>query len=161
MIDIVRFKIKNPILSFSKIYNFDELNIVEGGDDKKNRKIVETKNIDILISPEKIRVKDFMHSRDSGLNQVLCKLAKKNEIAIGFDFNLVLKAKNRAVIIGRMMQNVKLCRKYKVKMVLLSGAFNELEMRNPKDLISFGIVLGMTSLEAKIALNFRKKERIK
>ena len=156
MIDIVRFNVKNPVLGFTKVFNFNEFKIVEGGDDKKNRKVVEDKNVDILLSPEKTRDRDFMHSRNSGLNQVLCKLAKKNDIAIGFDFNLVLNSKNRGEILGRMMQNVGLCRKYKNKMVLLSGANNELDMRNPKDLVSFGIVLGMTPKEAKNALNFKR-----
>ena len=156
MIDIVRFNVKNPVLGFTKVFNFNEFKIVEGGDDKKNRKVVEDKNVDILLSPEKTRDRDFMHSRNSGLNQVLCKLAKKNDIANGFDFNLVLNSKNRGEILGRMMQNVGLCRKYKNKMVLLSGANNELDMRNPKDLVSFGIVLGMTPKEAKNALNFKR-----
>ena len=84
---------------------------------------------------------------------MLCKLAKKNNIAIGFSFNEILKSKEKSKLIGRMMQNIKLCRKYKVKMVFASFAKNKFEMRAVKDLLSFCRVLGMTPREAKSALN--------
>ena len=58
---------------------------------------------------------DFIFHRNSGLNQVLCKIAKKNNITIGFAFDLFQKAKNKATIFGRMQQNYRLCKKYKVK----------------------------------------------
>ena len=158
MIDIVKFKTDKKFFGFSKIYNFNDFKIIEGGDDDKNRKALENRNTDILLSPEKTRNKDFMHSRDSGLNQVLCKIAKKNEIAIGFNFNEVLISKNRHLILGKMMQNVKLCRKYKVNMIIISGANDEMEMKMPKDLISFGKTIGKTAEEAKKALNFKKEK---
>jgi len=112
------------------------------------------------MSPEKVRGKDFMHYRDSGLNQVLCKLAKKNNVGIGFNFNDVLNSDDRKNILGKMMQNVRLCRKFKVKMVLISGAQDEMEMRAPKDLISFGVTIGMTPGEAKKSLGFSKEKII-
>lgn len=155
MIDIVDFNFKGDKLGFSRVYNFKDFKIVVGGDDKKNRKAVEDKNVDILMGPEKIRNRDFMHYRDSGLNQVLCRLARENKIRIGFNFNDVLKSEDRKNILGRMIQNVRLCRKFRVKMVLISGAKNELEMRASRDLISFGICIGMSPGEAKQALNFR------
>ena len=160
MIDIVDFDIKEIILGFSRIYIFKDFNIALGGDDKKNRAIVENKEVDIFLSPEKSRKKDFMFYRDSGLNQVLLNLAYKNKIAIGFNFHDVLISDDRKSILGKMMQNVRLCRKYHVSMVIISGATNELETRAPKDLLSFGISLGMVPLEAKTALCFEKK-RIK
>ena len=158
MIDIVAFDIKEVILGFSRVYTFKDFMIVVGGDDKKNRAAVENKDVDILLSPEKTRKKDFMSYRDSGLNQVLCTLASKNHIAFGFSFHDVLVSDDRKSLLGKMMQNVRLCRKYTVSMVLLSGATQELEMRAPKDLVSFGISLGMTPEEAKCALCFEKKK---
>ena len=123
--------------------------IAEGSE--LNRAILENKKIDILVSSENNSKKDFMHYRNSGLNQVLCKLANKNSIAIAFSFNDVLKAKGteRSKIMGRMMQNVKLCKKYKVNMVISSFATSKFELKSPSDLISFGIILGMTPKEAK------------
>ncbi|MEK6952336.1 MAG: RNase P subunit p30 family protein [Nanoarchaeota archaeon] len=158
MIDIIDFEYKGEMLGFTRFYTFKDFKIEVGGDDNKNRKIVENKKVDIFLSPEKTRTKDFMHSRDSGLNQVLCKLARKNEITVGFNFNDILKSRNRSLILGKMIQNVELCRKYNVKMVILSGAKNRYELRSAKDLVSFGRVIGMTPGEAKKALNFDRKK---
>jgi RNase P/RNase MRP subunit p30 len=102
------------------------------------------------------------------LNQVLCNLAKKNKVVIGFSFNEVLKSKDveRAKIIGRMQQNIKLCRKYKVDMIIASFATNKYEMRSLNDLKSFARVIGMNSQEVKKVFTLandilkRKKEYI-
>ena len=128
-----------------------ELVVVEGGD---NRFLVEQKTLDILLSPEKSIEKDFLHTRNSGLNQVLCRLAKQHNIAIGFSFGEVLRIsqEQRAELLGRMMQNVRLCRKCKVNMVLGSFARNEFELRSRDSLYHFGICLGMKPEEAKKAL---------
>ena len=128
--------------------------IVEGGNDKINRAALENKKVNILLGPEKGKKRDHTHYRNSGLNQVLCKLANKNNIAIGFDFNDVLYAKERYkleryIILGRMMQNVRFCRKYKVKMYVFDFS-NE---RNKEELRSFCFVIGMTPGEAKEAVS--------
>ncbi|MDP2909068.1 MAG: RNase P subunit p30 family protein [Nanoarchaeota archaeon] len=119
-----------------------------------NRTVAETKKVDILLSPEKGVKKDSLHHRNSGLDTVICGLAKKNSIAIGFNFNDILtnEGTKRAEIIGRMMQNVWLCRKYKLRMVLGSFAKDKWQMRARNDLISFGIILGMHPAEAKKSL---------
>jgi len=124
------------------------MKIIFGGKDSVNRKAVENKTVDILMSPEKGRNKDFMKSRNSGLNQVLCKLANKNDVAIGYDFNYLLKAKEsqRSNIIGRMKFNVKLCNKYKLKMYVCNSTKEE---RNNSDLEAFGRVLGMRKVIVK------------
>lgn len=135
-----------------KLQGEQGLKIVLGS--KNNRLAVEVKQINILLSPEKGVRKDSLHQRHSGLNQVICKLAKKNDIAIGFNFNEILTNKGwkRAEILGRMMQNVKLCRKYKIMMVLGSFAFSKWDMRAVNDLISFGMVIGMHPAEARDSL---------
>lgn len=127
------------------------MKIIFGGKDTANRKAVENKSVDVLMSPEKGRNYDFMKSRNSGLNQVLCKLAYKNDVAIGFDFNDVLKAKDseRINLIGRMKFNVKLCNKYNVKMYVCNSTKNIDEVRSDGDLISFGRILGMKKPEIK------------
>tara|TARA_Y100000310_G_scaffold193072_1_gene193030 strand:+ start:647 stop:1156 length:510 start_codon:yes stop_codon:yes gene_type:complete len=128
--------------------------VVLGGDEDINRAAVECKNVDVLLCPERNRKGDGLHQRRSGLNQVLCKLARKNKVAIGFSFNLVLsaKGKERAKIIGRMRQNVRLCRKYQADMVLGSFAARKYELRSRDCLKAFGFVLGMTGKEVKNAL---------
>lgn len=152
MIDIVNFEGEKFNLGFSKIYNSKEFNIKKGSE----RKFFEDKGIDVVLSPEKDIEKDNLNSRNSGLNQVLCKLSNKNNIAIGFSFNEIIHSKNISNTLGRMMQNVRLCRKYKVKMIFASFANNKYEMRGAHDLLSFARVIGMLPGEANAALNFKK-----
>ncbi|MDP3918455.1 MAG: RNase P subunit p30 family protein [Nanoarchaeota archaeon] len=127
--------------------NKDKIIIIQAKDDKLNREVLSSKYVDILLDPHINRRKDYLHHRDSGLNQVLCKLAKENNIAVGFSLSSILKSKDRAKLIGRMMQNIKLCRKYKVPMVIGSFAKNNSQTRNFKDIQSLFKILGMTGKE--------------
>ncbi len=126
------------------------MKIIFGSSDEVNRNAVESK-IDILMSPEKKRSKDFMKSRNSGLNQVLCKLASKNNVAIGFNFNEILLSRDfeKIDLLGRMMFNVKLCNKYKVKMIVCNSIKNHEEIRSESDLKSFARILGMKTFSIK------------
>lgn len=152
-------QIKKPS-EVKKLNNLDRLVIARGLNEESNRAILESKSVDILLSPESISERDFIHFRNSGLNQVLCKLAKKNDIAIGFDFGFLIRSGKKETLLGRMMQNVILCRKYKLKIVLGSFASNSNEIRNKSEIMSFGKVIGMNGKEIKEALNFRKKEEM-
>jgi RNase P/RNase MRP subunit p30 len=122
----------------------------------QDRAILERGSADVLFGAESTQPKDYMHQRGSGLNHVMCALAKKNRVAIGFSFAKILESSGsqRAQILGRMMQNIMLCRKYKVKTVIGSFAKDPWKMRSPHDLASFFTVLGMHPAEAKIALQF-------
>ena len=109
----------------------------------KDRFVIEKKKADVLFGLEEQSTRDFIHHRASGLNHVLCELANKNKIIIGFSFNSVLKNKKTAYkILGRMTQNIHLCRKYKIKTLVGSFAEKPFEMRNSKDLTSLFYVLG-------------------
>ncbi len=174
MIDIVLMKENKDIIEFGKKLNFSDiyflnekdicksvkeiqkkkgLVIVEGGSEELNRKALESKKVDVLINPES-EGKDSIKQRISGLNQVLCKLANKNNILVGFTLDRI----NNPDIIGRIMQNIRLCRKYKVKMVFFTFAKDKYEMRQANDLISLLKILGMTPLEAKNSLmNLKEK----
>ena len=158
MIDVVNFKGEKFELGFEKVLHTSELNIKYGDNEEKNRKILEDRRLDILVVSNFFG-KDNLHFRNSGLNQVSCKLARENEIAIGFSFNDVLNSDNKSLLIGRLKQNTKLCRKFKVKIVLASFAKNKYEMRHAKDLIAFGRVIGMNGEEVKKAMNFTRKEK--
>lgn len=157
MLDIIKFNGETFNLGSEILFSKD-FKIVEGGSEEKNRKAVEDKSTDILLSPERNIQTDKLSSRNSGLNQVLCQLAHDNKIAIGFSFSELLNSKERSKVIGRWAQNIRLCRKYKVKMVLASFSNSKWEMRSPKDLFSLALTLGMTGKEANEALNFKKKE---
>jgi len=119
---------------------------------EQDQKILEKLIPDILFDLELSPKKDPLHFRLSGLNQVLCNLAQKNNTAIGFSFSSMLNYKNKPQLLGRIIQNIKLCRKYKVKTIFASFAKTPLQMRSPHDLISLAIVLGMHPSEAKLSL---------
>lgn len=120
---------------------------------KNDRYVLEKTKADILFGLELYPRPDSMHHRNSGLNQVLCKLANKNRIMIAIPFSMILKSKDilRTRIMGRISQNIKLCRKYKVDMIIASFAQEPFHMRAAKDLESLGVVLGMHPKQAKEA----------
>jgi len=149
---LIQVKI-HKITSRNQIQKIKEkIVIIEGG--KLNREILESKKPHILLSPEKYSKQDSLHQRISGLNHILCKLARKNKVAIGINFNDILYSKDRTKLLGKIMQNIRLCRKYKVRIVLATFAKNKYEFRAPNDLIAFAQSLGMTSKQAKDSLNF-------
>ncbi|MFH1456285.1 MAG: RNase P subunit p30 family protein [archaeon] len=126
--------------------------IFEGSTNEINRQAMETGRVDILLSPEKHCHKDFMHHRNSGLNQVLCNIANKKKTAIGISLNDLLYLENRGQRMGRIMQNVKLCKKYKVKLVFASFAKDKFGQRPVKDMLAIAKTLGMTDKQAKESL---------
>ena len=125
----------------SKLKNNEVFTAIKSSRD--NRGIIEKSKANLIFSLEESFYKDFMHQRASGLDHVMCKLAKENNIAIGFSINSIINSENKYLILGRIMQNIKLCRKYKVKTTIASFAQNPFEMRSPKDLISLFVKLGM------------------
>ena len=120
---------------------------------KDNRYILEKTNADILFGLELNPKPDSMHYRNSGLNQVLCKLANKNRIIVGIPFSMILRSKDtsKSLFIGRISQNIVFCRKYKVDMIIASFAQKPFQMRSARDLASFCVLLGMHPKEAKEA----------
>lgn len=121
---------------------------------ENDRKLLENTDKLTIFNLEQTRKKDFMHQRASGLNHVMAKLAYRNDISIAFNFNSILNSekKQRAELIGRISQNIKLCRKYKTKTIIASFAKTPYEMRSPYDLISFFSNIGMHPKEAKDSL---------
>ena len=128
--------------------------IFSSEDDELNRKVLEkVSEVDILMIPLAER-KDFMKQRNSGFNNVIAKAAKKNNVSIGIDFDEILDAKNsneKSKIISRIMQNVFLCNKNKLKMAFISNKYD----RDLRDIKSLGLVLGMPTWMTK-SLEFIK-----
>lgn len=119
--------------------------IFSSNNDELNRKILEKQPIDILLINQKNR-KDFQKQRNSGLNHVLAKIAKKNKITIGINLDEILETKSskqKAQILARIKQNIKLCNKNKLKMKFI--AQEKKNQRNVYDLKALGIILGMPS----------------
>jgi len=129
-------------------------NIVVYRSTGNDRHAIEKSRANVVFGLETIAARDSMHHRNSGLNQVLCKLANKNNIMIGFSFSTILNTEGiiRSQILGRMMQNIRLCRKYNVKTIIASFAEKPYGLRPCPDLKSVFISLVMHPKEANDSL---------
>lgn len=112
--------------------------IFTSNNDELNRKILEKEKIDILLINLEGR-KDYQKQRNSGFNQVLAKIAKKQNVTIGINFDEIIESKNRERILARIKQNITLCNKNKLKMKFIT----QKQKRNLHDLKALGLVLGM------------------
>jgi RNase P/RNase MRP subunit p30 len=127
---------------------------VLGSNDEVNRAAVEDKRVSILLNPEIERTRDFSDWRNSGLNDVLCKFASQNNVVIGIDLSTLPKEKfELAERLGRIMQNIRLCRKFRAKMLVFSS---EIPI-NDYNLTSICMSLGMSTSQAKESLKLEKK----
>ena len=103
---------------------------------------LEKNGLDIIYGMENIHPKDGMHFVRGGLDQVLCKIAAEKGKILVFSFSEILNSSDKGKLLARMMFNVKLCKKYKVPIILCSFASFKEEMRSAKDLQALGRVLG-------------------
>ena len=118
------------------------------------REIIEKRLSNIIFSLESQPGYDFLHQRNSGFNHILAKLAEKNNISIGFSLSSMLDKRKRHEIMGRIMQNIMLCKKYNVNIVIASLAEEPYQMKAPKELISLFSELNLNPKQAKQALSY-------
>ena len=142
--------LKNTQKINNKLKNKKEFVVIKSSN--ANREVIEKPKANLIFSLEEYGWKDYIHQRASGLNQILCRLANKNKVAIGYSISSLLDSKDKSVILGRIIQNIMLCRKFKVKTVIASFTSNPYQMRSPHDLISLFTMLGMHEKEAKDSL---------
>ncbi len=137
-----------------KLYGRAKLILVQGRDSSFNRKILENKKVRILLNPEKHSKKDSLYERDSGLNHILCKIAKENNTAIVIDLKEIItkEGKEKARYLARVMQNIRLCKKYKVPLLLTLMPEKKEEARDMHGLKALARVLGMDTKMAKDAV---------
>ncbi len=130
---------------------------LQGGDDAFNRRAIETLKIDYLISPEGGKKRDTLKQRDSGINHVTAKEAKRKNISLVISMSEIrnLQKKEKALRLERIIQNIKVCRKVNCQLKIASLTDNK---KNTTDEISrktFGESLGMSSEQAKDSTNFK------
>jgi len=103
--------------------------IVQAQNDEFNRKILEYGKFDIILSPESGNRKSSVRSIDSGMNNVLAKIAAKNNILIGINLKEIsqLDKKQKAERLEKIIQNIKICRKAKAKLAIISNIKKEAE----------------------------------
>lgn len=148
-------------LGFSKVLFLDDFVLVKGNNKKellkkikearKQEKLVlykaeseellrfalEKTKVDIVYGMEKINPRDSVHYVRGGLDQITCKIAAAERKTMGFSFSEILNSSNKGKLLARMILNVKLCKKYKVKMLFSNFSLSLEEMRSAKDLAKF------------------------
>ena len=81
---------------------------------------IESKKIRMIYGFEEAYKKEYKNQSASGLNHIICRIANKNDVSIGIAYgSLFNKTMPTSLLIGRMMQNIKLCRKYKSDSIIL------------------------------------------
>lgn len=125
--------------------------VVQGKDADFNRRVIENRNTKVLILDHKNK-RDRLYERDSGLNHVICKIAKKNNIEFQIDanefINFDLNSREKAEILSRIVQNIKLFKKFKNKVKVIN-----IKNANKKDIQALFRVLGMSTDLAKKSVN--------
>ena len=117
----------------------------------QDRFFIESRKVKLIYGFEEFNKKDYLHQRASGLNHILCELAKKNNVTIGFSYGQLLEKNEQltTTIIGRISQNISLCRKFKLKTMIGSFSSNPFNMRAKHDILSLFRVLGMDDEQIK------------
>ena len=117
--------------------------IVLAKDDDFNKKIFEMKNVDIVVGLEFGR-RDKLKQRNSGMNEIIAKLAKNNNIKIGIDVNRIQKLNklDKGRVLSRIIQNIRLCRRTGANIILLN--------RDSRTASSFILSLGGDTKQASL-----------
>jgi ribonuclease P/MRP protein subunit RPP1 len=121
---------------------------VQGGDMRINRTAIEA-GVDALICP-------CLGRKDPGFDHVLARLAAERDVAIGFSLSPLLNAEPYELshLLRFQAEIWRLVNKYRVPRFVTSSAGGRWEVRSPRDLMSFGINLGMEVRQARAALDF-------
>lgn len=121
-------------------------NVVVKYNDNIRMILEKTKRI-IIYGCENENKLDFIHHRNSGLNHILLAIAKKNRIRFLFNFKdfLSLTDNRKAIVLGRLKQNIMLYKKYKVMFNFASFATDKYEIK--KDYSSLQKLLESNKIE--------------
>ena len=107
-------------------------------DDDFNRRVCEKLPIQIILIPLAER-KDYSKQRDSGFNQVIAKILKKNNIKLGVSLDELAESKYPERVFARVKQDIMICNKNKVEIVFIQGK----NKRTESEIKSIGLALGM------------------
>lgn len=126
---------------------------VLGGNLKVNRNCLENIQVDVLSKP-------YFKRYDSGLNHILAREAKDNNVAIELVFNDILKSylASRSKILANFRDIYKLHRKYEFPLILSSGAQSIFDIRTVMDFKAVFMQTGLTDLE--VENSFKTAENI-
>lgn len=121
----------------------------------KSEAVIEQGSADAVFSLERASRPDGMHYRFSGLNHVRCAEARDRRVLIGLSLSDLLAAqgRRRAVLLGRMAQNIRICAKLCTPMAVASLASSPWGLWPEQEVRSLLIALGADGRQAEDALH--------
>ena len=123
--------------------------VVISNNDELTRKLFE-KEENITVTVLLKNRKDKLYYRDSGFDEIMANFAGKNNNSLGIVFDELLEAEKleKAKILARIKQNMKIAKKRKVKIKFI---YIKSDKKDSLDLYSLGLVLGMDTKTARLA----------
>lgn len=116
-------KLKNEVKK-----NKDKELVFASFDDDLNRKVIEKLNVSGILVYLDER-KDYMKQRNSGLNEIICRLLSKKKMNVYFDFEELINSKFPERVLARLRQNLFLCEKKGIFIKVLNfGEHDELNV---------------------------------
>jgi RNase P/RNase MRP subunit p30 len=114
-----------------------------------DRAFIESSKVRVIYGFEEFYKRDHLHQRASGLNHMLCGLARKNNVAVGFSYSSLLNKNPEitSVLMGRMMQNIRLCKKFNTKMIIGAFSSESFDLRAAHDVMSMFSILGIDKIK--------------
>lgn len=137
-----------------EVVQASKVKVVRAGENL--RSVLEKGDVCGVYNVELLEHHDSFHYRRSGLNHILCDIMARKNIALVFCLRTLLEysGRDRAILFGRVTQNIRLCRKYKVPM--RCGSFAEIpeQLRSLHDMEALLRVLGMRDVESRELFNW-------
>ncbi len=136
--ELVAGSVSDLKVKIKQVRDVVDILAVYGGNLKINRAAVEDPRVDILIHPEFKR-------KDSGMDDVMARLAAENFVAIELNFREFLHSsrKSRSFVLRKMKQNAMLAEKYNAPVIVASGAESVWDMRAGRELSSLAHLCGL------------------
>ncbi len=152
----LNIKSNNPheIRKITRRYRDDASCIsLTGGNLKINRDCVENIQIDVLSRP-------YFKRHDSGLNHILAREARDNNVAVELVFCDVLHSylSHRSKILSNFRDTYQLYRKYEFPLILSSGAKSVYDIKTVSDFKAFFTQSGLS--ESEVDKSFKTSENI-
>lgn len=136
---------KNAGNVFKLVRKFrDKVNCISvlGGDLKVNRASTENIRLDVLSRP-------YFQRFDSGLNHILAKQARDNNVAIELSFSDILSSyfSYRSKVIANFKDIYTLYNKFHFPLIISSGSRGIFDIKSPRDIESFFKVTGFDDFD--------------
>ncbi len=161
-IKIVVEKPNNIIVSsISYLKKLFDIVIGFGGTNNLNRFYIESTKIDFLQDPQNSFFSskiDFIHHYNSGLNHILCKIAREKGIRFFFSLNFSSGKKiNFAKELARVNQNIKFAKKYDIDIYFNFLVKDKYQLRTKKELEFISYLFNMSENQRKESINMLEK----